>query len=934
MPFHFFQSLRFRLIASVVAIEVVMLSVLVWNNVNTIYKTHTDRLNDTAQSILQQFTSVAGAYIAEVDYAVLEERAKNAMQQNEVAYLHVLNLKGDSILQINKNSTVKPHKADRHPTQVEDGYFDLSRTIEIAGRPIGSVMMGFSLELMEKNISDALHRSIIIATTGISLSILATILLGMGFTRELKGLAIAATKVGDGEYDTLLKIQRNDEIGMTARAFNKMVNDVGERSRKLEESQAWSHLLMDSTAEAIVGVDNNSVCMFVNQACLRMLGYSRAEDIVGKDFHDLSHYKHPDGTPYPAEECVIRNGAKNEGLFHCNTEMFCRADGSLFPVDAWTHPITDHGERNGMVMTFMDITDRKKSEDDVERLNRQVHLLLESTGEGIFGVDPDMHCTFINRAAADMLGYTVKEVLGQDMHKLIHYTYEDGSVYPREDSLIYRSINKNMAFESDDEILWTKSGTTFPAQYSTSPISDNKNIIGAAIIFRNISEAKTLARQMDYLVRHDSLTGLFNRREFDARLKNYINDSRIEKTTHVLCYLDLDQFKVVNDTCGHIAGDELLKQLAGVLQEKIRKYDVLARLGGDEFGLILLHTDTRSAAKTIEEIRHSVRDFRFQWDNNKFTVSVSIGVTEINTKTGDISHAMSEADAACYIAKEQGRNRIHVFEVDDEDIAKRHGEMQWVSVINNALDKNRFFLHFQPIESVNYDISKPDKKHIFKHFEILLRLEDEDGNNIPPGAFIPAAERYSLMQSVDSWVINAVFKWLNTQQTTLNQIETCAINLSAQSINDVQFLEYINNQLVKWNIPPEKICFEITETAAVTNLSKATEFMRKLKAHGCRFSLDDFGSGMSSFAYLKNLPVDYLKIDGHFVKDIVDDKIDYAMVDAINRIGQVMGIKTIAEFVENEAILQCLQDIGVNYVQGYGIAKPCSLDEMLNKAQE
>lgn len=906
-----------------------MLSVMVWNNVDTIYKTHTDRLNDTAHSILQQFTSVVGSYMAEVDYAGLEEHAINAMHQNEVAYLFVRDISGNFILQLSKKNPAKPGKHDQHLTEVDDGVFDLSRRIEIAGRPMGMVLMGFSLDLMENNISRALNRSIFIASTEIILSVLVTILLGMGFTRELKDLAIAVSKVGRGEYGTILKIHRKDEIGMVAKAFNKMSSDVAERTHSLEENREWTRLLMDSTAEAIVGVDNNSICMFVNQACLRMLGYTNTDQIVGKDFHKLAHYKHPDGSHYPADECVIREGAKQDGIYHTDTEMYCRADGSLFPVDIWTHPINVRGERGGMVMTFIDITERKKTEANIERLNKQVHLLLESTGEGIFGVDPDMHCTFVNRAAADMLGYTTDEVLGKDMHNLVHYAYEDGSIYPRQECLIYRSINNNTHFKSDDEVLWTKDGTTFPTQYSVSPISDHNTVIGAAVVFRNISEAKTLAKQMDYLVRHDSLTGLYNRREFDARLKAGIEDAHSENTAHVLCYLDLDQFKVVNDTCGHIAGDELLKQLAGVLQNKIRKHDILARLGGDEFGLLLLHSDINSIEKTINDIIHTIRDYRFQWENKNFTISVSIGITAITSQTCDINHALSEADAACYMAKEQGRNRIHIFELDDEDLAKRHGEMQWVAVINNALDENRFLLYQQPIASINHNINITNKQQTFKHFEILIRLKDEHGQNIPPGAFIPAAERYGLMQSIDSWVVNSTFKWLSDHRDNFLKIETIAINLSAQSITDAHFLKFIDNKLSEWDIPPEKICFEITETAAVTNLNKAVTFIKLLKARGCRFSLDDFGSGMASFAYLKNLAVDYLKIDGHFVKDMVDDKIDYAMVDTVNRIGQVMGIKTVAEFVENEAILKCIRNIGVDYVQGYGISNPQPIDELV-----
>ena len=926
MQLPFLQSLRFRLIAGVVIIEIVMLSIMVWNNVESIYRTHTDRLMDTAQSVLQQFASIAGKYIVEVDYAGLEEHANYAFQQDEVAYLIVLEPNGKPVIQLGRRFTGKFPTPDQDPKTVTDGVYDLAQNITLANRPTGRVLMGFSLDLMNASIRAARNRSIAIASTEILLSILVTIFLGVSLTRNLKSLAEAAGRVGQGDYSTVLPIQRNDEVGMTAHAFNKMVVDIAERSRSIEESQASVRLLMDSTFEAIIGVDLNSCCIFVNQACLRMLGYEDPQQILGQDFHELAHYKHPDGSPYPAEECTIRIGAKNEGgISHFDNEQFIRADGSFFPVEAWTYPIIEHGNRVGYVVTFIDISERKQAEFDIERLNRQLSLLLESTGEGIFGVDREMRCTFVNQAAARMLGYSPEQLRGQDMCELVNYAREDGTLQTREECLIYRCMQTGHSMESGEETLWTKNGEFFPAQYSASPITEYGEITGAAVVFRNVSEARAMARKMDYLATHDPLTGLFNRREFEVRLQKSLEDAQIDNSEHILCYLDLDQFKVVNDTCGHVAGDELLRQLSGLLHSKIRKHDTLARLGGDEFGLLLNHCNLEYALKVIEDIRHTVRDFRFSWDEKTFSVGVSIGLTVVTAQTGNVGNALGEADAACYVAKDSGRNRIHVYEKDDADLAKRHGEMQWVSVISSALDADRFSLHFQPIVAA----TDSEAQNRCIHFEVLLRLQDESGNNLPPGAFIPAAERYSLMQQVDSWVVNTFFKWFARHRDEVRDIETCAINLSGQSLNDEQFLQMVCTKLNEWKIAGSKICFEITETAAVANLNQATRFIKTLKAKGCRFALDDFGSGMSSFAYLKNLPVDFLKIDGHFVRDIVEDEIDFAMVKAVNQVGQVMGIKTIAEFVENDAILGRLRNIGVDYVQGYGIAEPRPLDELL-----
>jgi len=905
-----------------------MLSVMVWNNVDSIHRTHTDRLIDTSNSLLQQFASSAGAYMAEVDYAGLEDQAAGILKHDEVAYLVVLGPDSHPILQLGENLPAAFTAPDADPTQVSDGIFDVATDITLAGRRQGRLLLGFSLQLMKADIAKARNRSIAIAATEIVLSVLATIILGMGLTRNLRSLASAAARVGEGHYNTTLPISRRDEVGLTAQAFNKMVEDIADRTRRISESQLQTRLLMDSTAEAIIGVDNDSCCIFVNRACLRLLGYNDADEIIGKDFHELAHHSHPDGAPYPADECTIRNGARSRDTFHTDAEYFWRKDGTSFPIEAWTYPIVHDGEITGYVVTFFDITERKQAAAALERLNKQVHLLLESTGEGIFGVDAKLRCTFVNKAATRMLGYEPVEILGRNMHDLVHSRREDGSDYSLEESLIYRSMKEARVMQSDEEVLWTKSGDVIPTQYSSSPISENGSVIGAAVVFRNVAEARALARKMDFLATHDPLTGLANRREFEIRLEQALVDARNEDHNHILCYMDLDQFKVVNDTCGHSAGDELLRQLTALLHHQIRKGDTLARLGGDEFGVLLHHCNLDDAATIIENLRRTVGDFRFVWEDKTFTIGVSIGITAIARNTAGIGAALSEADAACYIAKDSGRNRIHVYQADDADPAQRHGEMQWVSRIHDALNHHRFRLYFQTIVPIEKQIAAiGSTADSLIHVEILLRMKDDNDNILPPGAFIPAAERYNLMPAIDRWVVSATFKWLRDHKAHAQHIGFFAINLSGHSLSDEHFLEFVSAQLEEMELSGDNICFEITETAAVANLTQAMHFMNTLKARGCRFALDDFGSGMSSFAYLKNLPVDYLKIDGNFVRDIMVDRVDHAMVRAINQVGQVMGIKTVAEFVESRAVLAELRKIGVDYAQGYCIAEPKPLEQ-------
>jgi diguanylate cyclase (GGDEF)-like protein len=448
-------------------------------------------------------------------------------------------------------------------------------------------------------------------------------------------------------------------------------------------------------------------------------------------------------------------------------------------------------------------------------------------------------------------------------------------------------------------------------------------VIGTVMVFHDVSEARKLQHQLSYQASHDALTGLYNRREFENNLEYSLLESRRDSSHHCLCYLDLDQFKLVNDTCGHVAGDELLIQLSTLLKEHVRDSDMLARLGGDEFGILFNYCSMKDARRAAEKLLTSINNFRFVWQEHSFDVGASIGVVAINRGSRSIADILSAADVACYAAKDGGRNRVHIYEPDDEELKQRHGEMRWVSRIKTALTSNQFILYYQPIEPINGQTPG------HKRFEILVRMLGPEEQIIPPMAFIPAAERYGLMPEIDRWVIRNTLDAL-TRQPKNGEKWICSINLSGQSLSEEGFLEFILKELEDTDIDPGCICFEITETAAIANLNNAVKFISALKETGCSFSLDDFGSGLSSFAYLKNLKVDFLKIDGGFVKNMVTDPINNAMVEAINDIGHVMNIQTVAEFAENEAIIGALKDLGVDFAQGYGIDIPRPLEELTN----
>jgi diguanylate cyclase (GGDEF)-like protein len=426
-------------------------------------------------------------------------------------------------------------------------------------------------------------------------------------------------------------------------------------------------------------------------------------------------------------------------------------------------------------------------------------------------------------------------------------------------------------------------------------------------------QAESMIRHLDS---HDALTGLANRKQFDQRLQHLLDMAKGEGSSHGLLYVDLDQFKVVNDTCGHFAGDQLLKALAQVLKEPMRDSDMLARLGGDEFGVLLETCPLDRAERIAEGILRAVKEFRFEWAGKVFVPGASIGLVMVTAESESINELLSAADVACYTAKDLGRNRVHVYRSDDADLARRRGEMEWVTRINNALENDRLVLFSQRIVRVVPD-GTPD------NYEFLVRMRGE-GGEILPGAFIPAAERYNLMPAVDRWVVDAAFRHVAAcaAHHGVERIGTAFINLSGASLSDAGFLAYLLDKIGEHRVPAGAVCFEITETAAIANMKTAVDFIRQVRDAGAHFALDDFGMGMSSFGYLKSLPVDYLKIDGEFVRDVATDPVDEAIVEAINRIGHAVGLRTIGEHVESPDTLPLLARIGVDFAQGYGIQRP------------
>jgi diguanylate cyclase (GGDEF)-like protein/PAS domain S-box-containing protein len=568
-----------------------------------------------------------------------------------------------------------------------------------------------------------------------------------------------------------------------------------------------------------------------------------------------------------------------------------------------------------LVGTELDITERRLYEDALFREKESAQITLQSIGDGVITTDQHSNVEYINPVASELTGWALEDAQGRPIDEIFRAFHEE-TCEPLENPMTV-AIRRSRSIKSvRPMLLIRRDGNELYVESTAAPIRDGVGgVCGGVLVFHDVSESRELNRRLSYHASHDVLTGLVNRREFESRLERALKSAKARETSYAVCCIDLDQFKIINDTCGHSAGDALLGQVGALLKSKIRWRDTLARLGGDEFGLLLESCSLDEAMRTAEQLREAVRNFRFVWEERTFRLGASIGVVPITADNEDVASILSAADSACGAAKEAGRNRVHSFEENDLDLMRRRREMQWAARINNALEESRFELFRQTIQPLQ-------RQDTGAHYELLLRMRDENGKIVSPDNFIAAAERYGITPNIDRWVIENAFRWLVSEADEREKLVLCSINLSGQSLGDDKFLPFVIDQFHRSGIDATRICFEITETAAVASFSQANRFIQALKELGCKFALDDFGTGLSSFGYLKHFPVDFLKIDGSFVKEILHDPIDREMVRSINEIGHLTGKQTIAEFAENAEIIQMLRSLGVDYAQGYGVSQP------------
>ena len=577
--------------------------------------------------------------------------------------------------------------------------------------------------------------------------------------------------------------------------------------------------------------------------------------------------------------------------------------------------VDDKGRLLRLVGVELDVTERKLYEEALFREKESAQITLQSIGDGVITTDAKGVIDYLNPVAEALTGWRLEDSQGRAIEEIFRAFHEE-TCEPLENPLAV-SIRRTRSIKSvRPMLLIRRDGNEIYVESTASPIRDGSGAVsGGVLVFHDVSEARELNRRLSYHASHDVLTGLVNRREFENRMERALKSAKARETSYALCCLDLDQFKIVNDTCGHSAGDALLGQVGALLKSKVRWRDTLARLGGDEFGVLLESCSLDEAMRTAEALREAVKNFKFTWEERTFRLGASIGVVPISADNADVASVLSAADSACQAAKEAGRNRVHSFEENDIDLMRRRREMQWAARINNALEEGRFELFRQTILPLQ-------KAEEGTHYELLLRMRDEAGKIVAPDNFITAAERYGITPSIDRWVIENAFRWLVSEADEREKLAMCSINLSGQSLGDDKFLPYVIDQFHRSGLDATKICFEITETAAIASFSQANRFIQALKELGCKFALDDFGTGLSSFGYLKHFPVDFLKIDGSFVKEILHDPIDREMVRSINEIGHLTGKQTIAEFAENAEIINMLRGLGVDYAQGYGVSQP------------
>ena len=723
----------------------------------------------------------------------------------------------------------------------------------------------------------------------------------------------------DASVGRRLTVPSEPDAAQLAATINRLFDALGERD---EQIQARDRLFTDfaKTLPEIVIVHDEKI-LLANDTAASLVGLE-PQQLVGREVADLVK---------PAYRALFRNTmarrlAGEDVPRRLEIQLINGNESGLW-VESQSSNIEFHGH-SAILTVARDVSYRKSLEVSLSRSKRQAQYTLESIAEGVITTDNDGLIDYMNQAAETLIGTNRDDATGHRIGELFTLV-DDADRRPLGDPVERSLAMRRRVNMGRRALMVTTDGEhEHSVEITASPIrGPGSSISGAVVVFHDVGEIRGLTRKMSYQATHDPLTGLINRREFERRLDEAMDDAHAEEAVHMLFYMDLDRFKAVNDSCGHLAGDNMLREVANLIKEQVRDSDFVGRLGGDEFGALLVGCPIDKARQIATDICNAVADYRFVWKDKIFNIGISIGLVEISHISGTLKDVMSAADSACYVAKQQGRGKVHVYSARDEAVARERGDIQWLRRLQSALHEDKFALAVQPILAMAGGVDSGPA------MEVLIRLPDGQGKIADTAEFLRPAERYQLMPQIDRWVVDAALTAIASGDIKLASGRSCALNLSGQTLGDESFLSFVVEALDRSGVAPSSICFEVTEASILSNVQHAQRFIEVLHGIGCEFSLDDFGSGMGSFSSLKHLPIDYLKIDGTYTRNLRSDQVNQEMVTAMIKLARTMQFRIVAEEVEHQDDFDWLRDIGVDFVQGHFVEAPMPLGSSTATAQ-
>jgi diguanylate cyclase (GGDEF)-like protein/PAS domain S-box-containing protein len=733
------------------------------------------------------------------------------------------------------------------------------------------------------------------------------------YARQIAALNREIVDVAEGAAfgKRIARADTTPELNQLSATINQLFDALSGKDAEMRQREALFRDLANTLPEVVV-VHRDRI-IFANRVAADLLGLT-AEQLVGRSVTDVVR---------PAYRAMTRKTIDRRLAGETTPESYEIQLINGQERGMWVEArsaLVDYRGQQAVLTIARDISYRKSIEATLSRGKQQAQITLESIGEGVITTDTEGVIDYMNGAAEALTGTQRDAAFGKRLNDIVNLVDETD----RRDlgDPVTRALTDRRRVSMGRRALLISREGEKEVELTASPIKGpDETMVGAVVIMHDVSEIRGLTQQMSYQAAHDALTGLINRREFERRTEQAMRAVREENVTHVLCYLDLDRFKVVNDTCGHIAGDNMLREIAGLIREQVRESDFVARLGGDEFGLLLIGCPLDKARQIADDVCRAVRDFRFVWQDRIFTVGVSVGLVEIAQETSSIKDLLAAADSACYIAKQQGRGRVHVYSARDEATARQRGEIYWLGLLQSALKEGRFAIYTQPVIAVaGHGSDGPG-------VEILLRMHDDENRLVLPRQFLPAAERYQLMANVDRWVVQATLAAVGQGSIRLPDARSASINLSGQTLGEEGFLEFVVDCLDHSRVSPTQICFEMSETAVMADLDHARRFIGVLHGMGCQFALDDFGSGIGSLVRLRDLQIDYLKIDGAYTRHLVADRLNRQVVSAVTQLAKTVGFRVVAEQVEKEEDFDALRELGVDFIQGNFVSRPQPLGE-------